>query len=67
MGVYFLVNQPKPNLDSDSKSKSKLKMRAEFSQNELMKHLLLGLTMSGINPALLASYTGAIATGMSSE
>ena len=30
---------------------------------EVFKNVLMGLTMSGINPALLASYTGAIASG----
>ncbi|RMX67222.1 hypothetical protein DD238_001124 [Peronospora effusa] len=46
----------KPSLDPD------LEASVQGPQGEVFKNILMGLTMSGINPALLASYTGAIAS-----
>ncbi|KAJ8563940.1 hypothetical protein ON010_g7409 [Phytophthora cinnamomi] len=51
----------KPSLDPDVEASHG--KAARRPQSEVLKNILMGLTMSGINPALLASYTGAIASG----
>ena len=61
IGLVFLKADMTPSLDPDveaSHGKS-----TQRPQAEVFKNVLMGLTMSGINPALLASYTGAIASG----
>lgn len=63
VGIVFLRSEMKPSMDSEvgsSRGKGMGKAR-----DEVYKNVLLGITMSGINPALLATYTGAIASGMS--
>ncbi|CAI5742259.1 unnamed protein product [Hyaloperonospora brassicae] len=60
IGLVFLKADMTPSLDPDveaSHGKS-----TQRPQTEVLKNVLMGLTMSGINPALLASYTGAIAS-----
>lgn len=59
IGFVFLKADMKPSLDQD------LETSAQGPQGEVVKNILMGFTMSGINPALLASYTGAIASGSS--
>ncbi|CAI5735451.1 unnamed protein product [Peronospora destructor] len=56
IGFVFLKADMKPSLDLD------LEASVQGLQGEVLKNILMGLTMSGINPALLASYTGAIAS-----
>ncbi|CAI5732170.1 unnamed protein product [Peronospora farinosa] len=56
IGFVFLKADMKPSLDPD------LEASVQGPQGEVCKNILMGLTMSGINPALLASYTGAIAS-----
>ena len=51
----------KPSLDPDVEASHDKAVRRPHG--EVFKNVLMGLTMSGINPALLASYTGAIASG----
>uniref|UniRef100_M4BAG3 Uncharacterized protein n=1 Tax=Hyaloperonospora arabidopsidis (strain Emoy2) TaxID=559515 RepID=M4BAG3_HYAAE len=50
----------KPSLDPDVEASHDKAVRRPHG--EVFKNVLMGLTMSGINPALLASYTGAIAS-----
>ncbi|CAH0473972.1 unnamed protein product [Peronospora belbahrii] len=60
IGLVFLKADMKPSLDSDIEAcNGKVVQRP---QSEVLKNILMGVTMSGINPALLASYTGAIAS-----
>ncbi|KAG3120713.1 hypothetical protein PI124_g1408 [Phytophthora idaei] len=60
IGLVFLKADMKPSLDPDVEASHGKGVRRP--QGELLKNILMGLTMSGINPALLASYTGAIAS-----
>ncbi|KAE9362443.1 hypothetical protein PF008_g36 [Phytophthora fragariae] len=60
IGLVFLKADMKPSLDSDVEASHG--KAARRPQGEVLKNILMGLTMSGINPALLASYTGAIAS-----
>lgn len=62
VGVVFLRTDMTRSLDTDLESSERKGVGR--ARKELMKNVLLGLTMSGINPALLATYTGAIASGM---
>ncbi|KAG7401980.1 hypothetical protein PHYBOEH_008501 [Phytophthora boehmeriae] len=61
IGLVFLRADMKPSLDPDAEASHG--KGARRPQGEVLKNILMGLTMSGINPALLASYTGAIASG----
>ncbi|GMF12001.1 unnamed protein product [Phytophthora lilii] len=61
IGLVFLKADMKPSLDPDAEASHG--KGARRPQGEVLKNILMGLTMSGINPALLASYTGAIASG----
>jgi hypothetical protein len=61
IGLVFLKADMKPSLDPDVEASHG--KGARRPQGEVIKNVLMGLTMSGINPALLASYTGAIASG----
>lgn len=61
IGLVFLKADMKPSLDSDVEASHGKAVRRPHG--EVLKNILMGLTMSGINPALLASYTGAIASG----
>lgn len=63
IGLVFLRVDMKPSLDSDMETAQRKGMGR--AQGEMLKNVLMGLTMSGFNPALLASYTGAIASGES--
>ncbi|KAG6618660.1 lysine exporter protein (lyse ygga) [Phytophthora cinnamomi] len=60
IGLVFLKADMKPSLDPDVEASHG--KAARRPQSEVLKNILMGLTMSGINPALLASYTGAIAS-----
>ncbi|KAG1693676.1 hypothetical protein DVH05_023078 [Phytophthora capsici] len=60
IGLVFLKADMKPSLDPDVEASHGKGVRRP--QGEVLKNILMGLTMSGINPALLASYTGAIAS-----
>ncbi|KAL4095237.1 hypothetical protein PRIC1_008614 [Phytophthora ramorum] len=60
IGLVFLKADMKPSLDPDAEAAHG--KGARRPQGEVLKNILMGLTMSGINPALLASYTGAIAS-----
>ncbi|KAF0734682.1 hypothetical protein Ae201684P_005051 [Aphanomyces euteiches] len=59
VGIVFLRLEVKPQIESDARGHTygASALRAEFAKN-----LLLGFTMSGFNPALLATYTGALAS-----
>ena len=61
IGLMFLKADMKPSLDPDVEASHDKAVRRPHG--EVFKNVLMGLTMSGINPALLASYTGAIASG----
>ncbi|TMW68362.1 hypothetical protein Poli38472_005830 [Pythium oligandrum] len=61
IGTIFLRMEVKPSLDVDADA-SQHKDIHRRPRDEVLKNVLLGLTMSGINPALLATYTGAIAS-----
>lgn len=61
VGVVFLRTDMTRSLETDLESSERKGVGR--ARKELMKNVLLGLTMSGINPALLATYTGAIASG----
>lgn len=63
VGVVFLRMDMTRSLETDLESSERKGVGR--ARKELMKNVLLGLTMSGINPALLATYTGAIASGTS--
>ncbi|CEG37513.1 lysine exporter protein (lyse ygga) [Plasmopara halstedii] len=60
IGLIFLKADMKPSLDPDVEASHGKGVRRP--QGEVLRNILVGLTMSGINPALLASYTGAIAS-----
>ncbi|OQR94429.1 hypothetical protein THRCLA_08170 [Thraustotheca clavata] len=68
VGIYFLRLDVRPQIDSDSdRTSGKLYHDKSFLSSasvraELFKNMLLGFTMSGFNPALLATYTGALAS-----
>ncbi|KAF0692643.1 Aste57867_16282 [Aphanomyces stellatus] len=60
VGVVFLRLEVQPQIESDTPTRT-----ASFgatARAEFIKNLLLGFTMSGFNPALLATYTGALAS-----
>ena len=61
VGTYFLVSTQDPKMDSDGGTESK----SHTSNNEsiFMKNVLLGITMTGLNPGFLGTYGAAIATG----
>lgn len=61
VGIVFLRSDMKPPMEPELDSSQRKGMGK--ARNELYKNVLLGVTMSGINPALLATYTGAIASG----
>uniref|UniRef100_K3WRK4 Uncharacterized protein n=1 Tax=Globisporangium ultimum (strain ATCC 200006 / CBS 805.95 / DAOM BR144) TaxID=431595 RepID=K3WRK4_GLOUD len=61
VGIVFLKSDMKPSMEPELDS-SQRKGRMGKARNEMYKNVLLGVTMSGINPALLATYTGAIAS-----
>jgi hypothetical protein len=61
IGLVFLRVDMKPSLDHDMENAQHKKVGR--TQSEMLKNVLMGVTMSGFNPALLASYTGAIASG----
>lgn len=61
IGLVFLRVDMKPSLDHDMENAQHKKVGR--TQSEMLKNVLMGITMSGFNPALLASYTGAIASG----
>lgn len=61
IGLVFLRADMKPPLNHDSEAAHN--KGAGRPQREMIKNVLMGLTMSGFNPALLATYTGAIASG----
>ncbi|TDH73637.1 uncharacterized protein CCR75_003024 [Bremia lactucae] len=60
IGLIFLKADMKLSLDPDAEASHEKGSRRP--QGVILKNILVGLTMSGINPALLASYTGAIAS-----
>lgn len=60
IGLFFLKTDMKPSLDPDVEASYGKGVRR--LHGEVLRNILMGLTMSGINPALLASYTGAIAS-----
>jgi hypothetical protein len=62
VGIIFLKSEVKSPLDLDASASHK-GMRARPPRDEVLRNILMGLTMSGINPSLLATYTGAIASG----
>ncbi|OQR92189.1 hypothetical protein ACHHYP_03971 [Achlya hypogyna] len=65
IGTYFLRLDVRPPMDSDLDRKGHLERGSLGSSSvraELVKNMLLGFTMSGFNPALLATYTGALAS-----
>ncbi|ETV86277.1 hypothetical protein, variant [Aphanomyces astaci] len=62
VGVVFLRLEVQPQIESDTNSPSKRPFGASTARAIFVKHLLLGFTMSGFNPALLATYTGALAS-----
>ncbi|ETW07599.1 hypothetical protein H310_02075 [Aphanomyces invadans] len=63
VGIVFLRLEVQPQIESDSNNASAKNSFGPSSARALMaKHLLLGFTMSGFNPALLATYTGALAS-----
>lgn len=64
VGVVFLRSEMKPSMASDHDGAPR-KGSVRGSRDEVYRNILLGVTMSGINPALLATYTGAIASGAS--
>ena len=59
IGTYFLNFNPRLNNSLERHSAKKL------SLDVVLRHIIMGITMSGINPALFASYTGAITTSTS--
>ena len=59
--LMFLKADMKPSIDPHVESSHDKAVRRPYG--EAFKNVLMGLTMSRINPALLASYTGAIAPG----
>ncbi|KAF1322704.1 Lysine exporter protein, partial [Globisporangium splendens] len=61
VGIVFLKSDMKPSMEPELDSPQR-KGRMGRARNEMYKNVLLGVTMSGINPALLATYTGAIAS-----
>lgn len=63
VGLIFLRSDVKPTLDANADAVHRKEKRPP-ARDEMVKNILVGLTMSGINPSLLATYTGAIASGM---
>ncbi|GLD94473.1 hypothetical protein PINS_up003084 [Pythium insidiosum] len=61
VGTIFLRSDVQPPLNVDADTARHRDMRTR-PRDEIIKNVLLGVTMSGINPALLATYTGAIAS-----
>ncbi|EQC39827.1 hypothetical protein SDRG_03247 [Saprolegnia diclina VS20] len=67
IGTYFLRLDVRPQIDTDPDVHTKVHHDRSFltspvARAELIKNILMGFTMSGFNPALLATYTGALAS-----
>ncbi|DAZ95651.1 TPA: hypothetical protein N0F65_002280 [Lagenidium giganteum] len=60
VGMVFLRSDMRPPMESETESSSGKGIGR--ARDEIIKNVLMGVTMSGINPALLATYTGAIAS-----
>ncbi|KAL0586987.1 hypothetical protein ABG067_003327 [Albugo candida] len=60
MGIYFIRLDFKPPNEPELRDSQHKKLQR--ARDEVLKSVLMGFTISGINPALLATYTAAIAS-----
>nr|CCA14217.1 conserved hypothetical protein [Albugo laibachii Nc14] len=60
IGIYFIRSDFKPPTEPELRDSHRKKLQR--ARDELLKNALMGFTISGINPALLVTYTAAIAS-----